>query len=57
MTAAQQLESDEQEAWQTYLDHARGCADCAAWYAFCEIAAGLLSRVRDLRDEIGRGPR
>ncbi|MCI3225217.1 hypothetical protein [Streptomyces sp. NP-1717] len=57
MTATQELESQEVTAWNAYLDHSRKCSACAATYAYCDIAAVLLSNVRELRDAIGWGPR
>lgn len=57
MTALQELESQEKEAWDAYLTHSQECPDCQAWYVFCVVADKLLSKVRDLRDTIGWGPR
>ncbi|MEV0774512.1 hypothetical protein ACIBLA_35670 [Streptomyces sp. NPDC050433] len=57
MTATQELESQEVTAWNAYLDHSRKCSACATFYAYCDIAAVLLSNVRELRDAIGWGPR
>ncbi|MFE4611545.1 hypothetical protein ACFRK5_24845 [Streptomyces niveus] len=57
MTATQQLESDEEQAWNAYLNHSGKCTDCATFHAYCGIATRLLKIVRDLRDEIGWGPR
>ncbi|MFF2189170.1 hypothetical protein [Streptomyces sp. NPDC058155] len=57
MTAPQELESEEVTAWNAYLNHSGKCSACATAYAYCGIAAVLLSNVRELRDAIGWGPR
>ncbi|QHY95720.1 hypothetical protein SSPS47_11380 [Streptomyces sp. S4.7] len=57
MTALQELEVQEEKAWSAYLNHSGKCTDCATFYAYCGIATRLLRTVRDLRDEIGWGPR
>lgn len=53
----QSLEDQEQEAWNAYLAHAAECTNCPAWYAYCDVADKLLSKVTRLRDSIGWGPR
>lgn len=56
MSVVQELESQEEKAWNAYLDHAGSCPDCGASSAYCGVADGLLSRVQELRDAIGWGP-
>ncbi|GGJ97847.1 hypothetical protein GCM10011583_31650 [Streptomyces camponoticapitis] len=57
MTAAPTLESQEETAWDAYLAHSGKCTDCATFHAYCGMATRLLKTVRELRDEIGWGPR
>lgn len=57
MTLVQELEAQEEKAWNTYLGHSQNCSSCATLYAYCAVAAELLRTVRDLRDAIGWGPR
>lgn len=57
MSVFEDLETQEEKAWNAYLNHSGKCTDCATFYAHCGIATRLIEVVRKLRDEIGWGPR
>ncbi|MFD4699830.1 hypothetical protein [Streptomyces niveus] len=56
MSVVQELESQEEKAWNSYLDHARDCSTCGTPYTYCKDADELLSKVQVLRDAIGWRP-